>query len=154
MRVGGLLARAWPLVGRVCGFVLIIVAGATIASLLATAALGLVGFVPFFWFAVVPLQLLAWVLRALVFQYITVGAVAVYASIYRLTGPQTRPLWGLEPELGDGTRDDGPPRSGAQSAPLETDTSRRLSGIPGGEPLASVARAAAAPDRGAVPEAP
>ncbi len=95
MRVGGLLGRAWPLVGRVCGFVLVIIAGATIASLLATAALGFVGFVPFFWFAVVPLQLLAWVLRGLVFQYITVGAVAVYASIYRLTEPaasEARPL--------------------------------------------------------------
>lgn len=97
MRVGGLLGRAWPLVGRVCGLVLVIIAGATIASLLATAALGFVGFVPFFWFAVVPLQLLAWVLRGLVFQYITVGAVAAYASIYRLTEPaasEARPLAG------------------------------------------------------------
>ena len=58
-------------------------AGATIASILATAALGLVGFVPFFWFAVVPLQVAAWVLRGLVFQYITLGAVAAYASMYR-----------------------------------------------------------------------
>ncbi len=99
MRVGGLLTRAWRLVGRVCGFVLVIIAGATIASLLATAALGFVGFVPFFWFAVVPLQLLAWVLRGLVFQYITVGAVAAYASIYRLTGTQVRPSWGREGEL-------------------------------------------------------
>ena len=88
MRVGGLLGRAGPLVGRVCGLVLVIIAGATIASLLATAALGFVGFVPFFWFAVVPLQLVAWVLRGLVFQYITVGAVATYASIYRLTGSE------------------------------------------------------------------
>lgn len=99
MRVGGLLARAWRLVGRVCGFVLAIIAGATIASLLATAALGFIGFVPFFWFAVVPLQLLAWVLRGLVFQYITVGAVAAYASIYRLTGPEFGPSWGPEGEL-------------------------------------------------------
>jgi hypothetical protein len=90
LRVGGLLSRAGPLVGRVCGFVLAIIAGATIASLLATAALGFVGFVPFFWFAVVPLQLVAWVLRGLVFQYITIGAVGTYASIYRLPGPETR----------------------------------------------------------------
>jgi hypothetical protein len=99
MRVGGLLTRAWRLVGRVCGFILVIIAGATIASLLATAALGFVGFVPFFWFAVVPLQLLAWVLRGLVFQYITVGAVAAYASIYRLTGPEVGTSWGPEGEL-------------------------------------------------------
>jgi hypothetical protein len=91
LRVGGLISRAGPLVGRVCGFVLVIIAGATIASLLATAALGFVGFVPFFWFAVVPLQLVAWVLRGLVFQYITIAAVATYASIYRLPGPATTP---------------------------------------------------------------
>ncbi len=84
LRVVGLLGHAGPLVGRVCGVILVVIAGATVASILATTALGLVGFVPFFWLAVVPLQLLAWVLRGLVFQYITVGAVAAYAAIYRL----------------------------------------------------------------------
>lgn len=113
LRVGGLLGRAWLLVGRVCGFVLIVIAGVTIASLLATAAFGLVGFVPFFWFAVVPLQLLGWVLRGLVFQYITVGAVAAYASIYRVTGPEARP----QP-------------SGAHGAPAAA-SAVRAAGVPG-----------------------
>jgi hypothetical protein len=100
MRVGGLLTRAsWRLVGRRVRLHTVIHRRATIASLLATAALGFVGFVPFFWFAVVPLQLLAWVLRGLVFQYITVGAVAAYASIYRLTGPEVGTSWGPEGEL-------------------------------------------------------
>jgi hypothetical protein len=82
-RVLTLLVRAWRPVTRVFGFVLAIVAGATVASLLATAALGLVGFVPLVWFAVLPMQLGAWVVRGLVFQYIALGAVASYASVYR-----------------------------------------------------------------------
>lgn len=82
-RVMTVLLRTWSPVARVCGFVLAVVAGATVASILATAALGLVGFVPFVWFAVLPLQLAAWVLRGLVFQYIALGAVAAYASVYR-----------------------------------------------------------------------
>jgi hypothetical protein len=82
-RVVVLMTRAWPAVARVCVLVLAIVAGATSASLLATAALGLVAFVPFFWLAVLPLQLAAWVVRALVQQFIALGAVAAYASVYR-----------------------------------------------------------------------
>ena len=84
-RVIVLIARAWPAVARVCALVLAIVAGATIASLLATAALGFVAFVPFFWLAVLPLQLGAWVIRGLVQQFIALGAVAAYASVYRNT---------------------------------------------------------------------
>ncbi|HEY6507643.1 MAG TPA: hypothetical protein VIY56_06495 [Vicinamibacterales bacterium] len=90
-RVVTVFLRAWLPVARVCGFVLAVVAGATIASILATAALGLVGFVPFVWFAVLPLQFAAWVLRGLVFQYIALGAVAAYASVYRSV---TEPLPG------------------------------------------------------------
>jgi hypothetical protein len=82
-RVVVLVVRAWPVVLRVCGLVLAIIAGATIASLLATAALGFVAFVPFFWLVVLPLQLGAWVARALVQQFISLGAVAAYASVYR-----------------------------------------------------------------------
>jgi len=82
-RVIAVFLRTWSAVARVCGFILAVVAGATIASILATAALGLVGFVPFVWFAVLPLQVAAWVLRGLVFQYIALGAVAAYASVYR-----------------------------------------------------------------------
>lgn len=86
-RVLSLLVRAWPALVRLCGLVLAIVAGATVASLLATAALGFVAFVPFFWLAVLPLQLAAWVVRALVQQFIALGAVAAYASVYRTARP-------------------------------------------------------------------
>jgi hypothetical protein len=82
-RVVSVVVRTWPAVLRVCVLVLAIVVGATIASLLASAALGLVALVPFFWLAVLPLQLAAWAVRALVQQFIALGAVAAYASVYR-----------------------------------------------------------------------
>jgi hypothetical protein len=63
--------------------VLGLVIAATGASLLATAALGLVAFVPFFGLAAVPLQLLAWLLRGLVFQYLGLTSVGAYVRLYR-----------------------------------------------------------------------
>ena len=56
---------------------------ATGASLLATAALGLIAFVPLVWLAVLPLQLMAWVLRGLVFQYIGLSSIGAYVKLYR-----------------------------------------------------------------------
>lgn len=60
---------------------------ATGASVLATAALSLIGFVPFFGpflgLAVMPLSLFAWALRALVFQYIGLSSVVAYLTLYR-----------------------------------------------------------------------
>ena len=67
----------------VFGVVLILVMCATGASLLATAALGLIGFVPFLGLAVVPLQLAAWLLRGIVFQYLGLAAVGAYLKLYR-----------------------------------------------------------------------
>jgi hypothetical protein len=60
-----------------------IVIGATGASVLATAALGLVAFVPFVGLAALPLQLLAWLFRGLVFQYIGLASVGAYLTLYR-----------------------------------------------------------------------
>jgi hypothetical protein len=56
---------------------------ATGASILATAALGLIAFVPLFGLTVLPLQLLAWVLRGLVFQYIGLASIGAYLKLYR-----------------------------------------------------------------------
>lgn len=53
------------------------------ASLLVTAALGLIGFIPIVGLTVLPLQLLAWLFRALVFQYIGLSSVGAYARLYR-----------------------------------------------------------------------
>lgn len=72
----------WSVVGVFLA-ILALVVFATIASLLATAALGLVAFVPLIGLAVLPLQLLAWLLRSLVFQYIALTSVGAYLKLYR-----------------------------------------------------------------------
>jgi hypothetical protein len=82
-RVSGFLRRQTRAIGGVFLVILGLVALATGASILATAALWLVGFVPFIGLAVLPLQLLAWVLRGLVFQYIALASVGAYLKIYR-----------------------------------------------------------------------
>ena len=43
---------------------------ATGASILATAALGLIAFVPFVGLAALPLQVFAWLVRGVVFQFV------------------------------------------------------------------------------------
>jgi hypothetical protein len=82
-RVASFLRRDVRRVSGVFLIVLGLVALATIASVLATAALWLVGFVPFFGLAVLPLQVLAWILRTLVFQFIGLASVGAYVKLYR-----------------------------------------------------------------------
>lgn len=62
---------------------------ATGASLIAFAALGLIFLVPLVGLAAIPLQLLAFLLRALVFQYIDLTSIAAYAAIYRSVSART-----------------------------------------------------------------
>jgi hypothetical protein len=83
MRVAMLLKRRSRAVGGVFLVVLGLVLLATGASVLATAALWLVGFVPFIGLTVLPLQLVAWVLRGLVFQFIALASVGAYLKIHR-----------------------------------------------------------------------
>ena len=60
---------------------------ATGASVVATAALGVISFVPFLGpflgLAVLPLQIVAWVIREVVFQYIGLASVGAYVKLYR-----------------------------------------------------------------------
>ena len=70
--------------------VLALIVAATGASVLATAALGLVAFVPFFGLAALPLQLLAWLMRGLVFQYLGLASVGAYLKLYRGFGRSSR----------------------------------------------------------------
>jgi hypothetical protein len=63
--------------------VLAIVVAATFASALAWAGVGLVAFVPLVGLVVIPLQILALLLRRLVFEYIGVTAAAAYVTLYR-----------------------------------------------------------------------
>jgi hypothetical protein len=83
LRVMAFLKRRPRAVGSVFLVILGLVVLATGASVLATAALWLVGFVPFIGLTVLPLQLLAWVLRGLVFQFIALASVGAYLKIYR-----------------------------------------------------------------------
>ena len=70
-------------VAGVFGVVLIVVVVATAASILATAGLGLIAFVPLVGLAVLPLQLAAWLLRGIVFEYLALAALGAYLSHYR-----------------------------------------------------------------------
>ncbi|MCL4811207.1 MAG: hypothetical protein KJ061_01925 [Vicinamibacteraceae bacterium] len=63
--------------------VLVLVVAATAASLLATAGLGLISFVPLIGLAVFPLQAAAWLVRGLVFQFLGLTALTAYLSLYR-----------------------------------------------------------------------
>lgn len=71
-------------VAAVFGVILALVVCATGVSILATAALGLIAFVPFFGLAVLPLQILAWLLRGVVFQYLGLTAIGAYLRLYRV----------------------------------------------------------------------
>lgn len=87
-------------VAGVFGIVLLLLVLTTAASLLATAGLGLVAFVPIVGFAVFPLQAAAWLVRSVVFEYVGLTALCAYLRLYRTfaladrAGPQ--PFWSNE----------------------------------------------------------
>jgi hypothetical protein len=83
-RVSAFLRHNGRQVGTVFLLLLVLILGATVASVLATAALGLVAFVPFLGLAALPLQLLAWLMRGLVFQYLGLTSVGAYLQLYRM----------------------------------------------------------------------
>ena len=85
-RVAAFLRHERRIVTRVFIVVLVLIATATGASLVAAGLLSLIAFVPFVGLAVLPLQLLAWVLRALVFQYIGLTSIGAYVMLYRRFG--------------------------------------------------------------------
>jgi hypothetical protein len=70
-------------IAAVLGVVLVVVVIATAASILATAGLGLIAFVPLVGLAVLPLQLAAWLVRGIVFEYLALAALGAYLSHYR-----------------------------------------------------------------------
>lgn len=71
-------------IAGIFGVVLLLVTLATVASILATAGLGLIAFVPLAGLAVVPLQVAAWLMRGFVFQYLGLTALVAYLAQYRL----------------------------------------------------------------------
>lgn len=70
-------------VAGIFGVVLLLVVLATVVSILATAGLGLVAFVPLAGLAMVPLQVAAWLLRGFVFEYLALTALSAYLTQYR-----------------------------------------------------------------------
>ncbi len=86
-------------VGVVAGATLALMVAASAASLLAAAAVGLIGFVPVFGLALLPLQLGAWVLRSWLFQCLGLTAAGAYATLYRQFA-ERRPLALASPTLG------------------------------------------------------
>jgi hypothetical protein len=82
-RMGAFVRQRRRGVSTVFGVVLALVLAATGVSLLATAALGLIAFVPFVGLAVLPLQLLAWIFRGVVFQFLGLTSIGAYLHLYR-----------------------------------------------------------------------
>jgi hypothetical protein len=82
-RVARLLRREGGMVALIFVATLALVALTTAASILATAALGLIAFVPLVGLAALPLQLIAWLVRGLVFQFLSLTALAAYSRVYR-----------------------------------------------------------------------
>jgi len=82
-RVGAFVRQERRGVSAVFAVVLGLVVAGTAMSLLATAALGLIAFVPFVGLAVLPLQLLAWIFRGLVFQFLGLTSIGAYLRLYR-----------------------------------------------------------------------
>ncbi len=70
-------------VAAIFGVVLLLAVLATVASILATAGLGLIAFIPLVGLAVLPLQVAAWLLRGFVFQYLALTALGAYLTQYR-----------------------------------------------------------------------
>ena len=81
--VGRLLRTRLRLVCSIFIATLGLVVLTTAASILATAALGLIAFVPLVGLAALPLQLIAWLMRGVVFQYIGLTALVAHARVYR-----------------------------------------------------------------------
>lgn len=95
-RLAQLVGRDGRMLAFVFAAILALVTLATAASILATAALGLIAFVPLVGLAALPLQLLAWLLRGLVFQFIALSGLVAYARVHR--GTRDRLVAGQESE--------------------------------------------------------
>jgi hypothetical protein len=79
---GRLIRRRTKELGQVLAAILALMLLATGASILATTALGLIAFVPFVGLAALPLQVFAWLVRGVVFQYVGLTGVATYVRLH------------------------------------------------------------------------
>lgn len=81
-QVARLLRRRTQALALVLAAILGLMLMATAASILATTALGLIAFVPFVGLAALPLQVFAWLVRGVVFQYVGLTGVATYLRLH------------------------------------------------------------------------
>jgi hypothetical protein len=91
-RVLRLLRAHFRIMMSIFGATLGLVVLTTVASILATAALGLIGFVPLVGLAALPLQMIAWLMRGVVFQYIGLTALVAYVRVYRSAQQKPSPV--------------------------------------------------------------
>jgi len=80
--VARLLRQRTTELGQVLAAILALMLMATGASILATTALGLIAFVPFVGLAALPLQVFAWLVRGIVFQFVGLTGVATYVRMH------------------------------------------------------------------------
>ena len=80
-----LLRRQTKALALVLAAILSLMVMATGVSILATTALGLIAFVPFVGLAALPLQILAWLVRGIVFQFVGLTGVATYLRLHFAT---------------------------------------------------------------------
>jgi hypothetical protein len=80
--VARLLRRRTRQLTQVLAAILALMLMATAASILATTALGLIAFVPFVGLAALPLQVLAWLVRGMIFQYVGLTGVSTYLRMH------------------------------------------------------------------------
>ena len=83
VRVAQFIRSSTREVAGIFGIVLLLVTLATIASILATAGLGLIAFIPLVGLAIVPLQAAAWLVRGFVFEFLALTALGAYLTQYR-----------------------------------------------------------------------
>jgi hypothetical protein len=96
--VARLLRRRTRAMGQALTAILALMLMATGVSILATAALGLIAFVPFVGLAALPLQVFAWLVRGVVFQFVGLTGVATYVRLHHALQPagvSVRPSDGL-----------------------------------------------------------
>lgn len=80
--VARLIRRRTIELGQVLAAILALMLLSTGASILATTALGLIAFVPFVGLAALPLQVFAWLVRGVVFQFVGLTGVATYVRLH------------------------------------------------------------------------
>ena len=85
--VARLLRKRTKALAQVLAAILSLMLMATAASILATTALGLIAFVPFVGLAALPLQVFAWLVRGVVFQFVGLTGVATYLRLHYALQP-------------------------------------------------------------------